>query len=397
MSISKKAIYVGGFGFPYGSATVYRTMQIATILINLGYEVLVINRRGIHSYENVVREKIKVFGNFKNVNYIHTSLKSYRPNNFVLRNIYKTLGLVNEFVTILYQKIFCRCELIICRSSDLYELRYYFYLSRLFKMRFVYDYVEFVDSFTNRDARSICELKLKFEKNVDKYADAYIVISKYLDNYLEGLNKYSNRVLIPPTQNFNDFDNIPKLDSNQKYFLYCGGVNYEAAIKFLIDAYINSNAIDEQIMLYLVINGSEWEIANLQKYVHKKSNTKSIIILSQLPYDLLISYYKSAMALLMPLRNTIQDQARFPFKICEYLASKRPVITSDVGVISEYFVDERDALIAIPDDIASFVEKMNFVISNSISADEIGNKGYSLGKYKFSDNLYNSDLLNLLK
>jgi glycosyltransferase involved in cell wall biosynthesis len=264
-------------------------------------------------------------------------------------------------------------------------------------MRFVYDYVEFVDSFTNRDARSICELKLKFEKNVDKYADAYIVISKYLDNYLEGLNKYSNRVLIPPTQNFNDFDNIPKLDSNQKYFLYCGGVNYEAAIKFLIDAYINSNAIDEQIMLYLVINGSEWEIANLQKYVHKKSNTKSIIILSQLPYDLLISYYKSAMALLMPLRNTIQDQARFPFKICEYLASKRPVITSDVGVISEYFVDERDALIAIPDDIASFVEKMNFVISNSISADEIGNKGYSLGKYKFSDNLYNSDLLNLLK
>jgi glycosyltransferase involved in cell wall biosynthesis len=100
--------------------------------------------------------------------------------------------------------------------------------------------------------------------------------------------------------------------------------------------------------------------------------------------------------LLLPLRNTIQDKARFPFKISEYLASGRPIITSDVGVISEYFIDNENALICIPDDIDSFVEKLNYVIFNSYAANEIGNKGYLLGKNYFNKDCYNSDLLNLI-
>ena len=393
----KKVLYVGSFGFPYGSAIVYRMLQIATILNNIGYKTLVINRRGLHNKEYSIREGIKVYGKFKDISYIHTSLNSYRPNNYIVRNIFKAFGFVIEFLIIIYQRIFCNSKLMVCNSTDLTTLRYYFYLSRLFRLKFVYDYVEFVDSLNNRDANSISELKLKFDNNINKYADFHIVISKYLDVYLSELDGKAKKIIIPPTQNFNFFDNIQKLSSNQKYFMYCGGIGYINAIKFVINAYSKSSATENDIMLYLVISGGDSKtMKQLQREIDELSCCKNIFILSQLPYDLLISYYKSSEALLLPLRNTIQDMARFPFKICEYLASKRPIITSNVGVVSEYFVDKDDALIAIPNDIDSFVEKMNFVVFNSFAANEIGNKGYLLGKNKFNNDLYNTNLLNLL-
>jgi glycosyltransferase involved in cell wall biosynthesis len=331
----KKVLYVGSFGFPYGSAIVYRMLQIATILNNIGYKTLVINRRGLHNKEYSIREGIKVYGKFKDISYIHTSLNSYRPNNYIVRNIFKAFGFVIEFLIIIYQRIFCNSKLMVCNSTDLTTLRYYFYLSRLFRLKFVYDYVEFVDSLNNRDANSISELKLKFDNNINKYADFHIVISKYLDVYLSELDGKAKKIIIPPTQNFNFFDNIQKLSSNQKYFMYCGGIGYINAIKFLINAYSKSSATENDIMLYLVISGGDSKtMKQLQREIDELSCCKNIFILSQLPYDLLISYYKSSEALLLPLRNTIQDMARFPFKICEYLASKRPIITSNVGVVS---------------------------------------------------------------
>ena len=49
--------------------------------------------------------------------------------------------------------------------------------------------------------------------------------------------------------------------------------------------------------------------------------------------------YKNATAHLIPLSNSIQDTARFPNKISEYLASAKPIITTDVGEIKHYFKD----------------------------------------------------------
>ena len=56
--------------------------------------------------------------------------------------------------------------------------------------------------------------------------------------------------------------------------------------------------------------------------------------------------YKNAIALLIPLRPTLQDEARFPHKIGEYLASGNPVISTNYGEVKHYFQDGHDMLIA---------------------------------------------------
>ena len=118
----------------------------------------------------------------------------------------------------------------------------------------------------------------------------------------------------------------------------------------------------------------------------------NVNVLSSLPYDELIGFYKSALALLIPMSNNLQDQGRFPFKICEYLASGRPIITSNSHLINEYFIDRETALIANLNDVNSFKEHINVILKNEKLACEIGKKAYQMGKNDFDFNVYSSKI-----
>ena len=90
------------------------------------------------------------------------------------------------------------------------------------------------------------------------------------------------------------------------------------------------------------------------------------------------SFYKNAVALLIPLRPTLQDKARFPHKIGEYLASGNPVISTNYGEVKYYFKDMENMLIADSYDINLFADKMQFVINNPIEGQRIGMNGKNM-------------------
>ncbi len=81
------------------------------------------------------------------------------------------------------------------------------------------------------------------------------------------------------------------------------------------------------------------------------------------------------MALLIPLRPTFQDKARFPHKIGEYVASGNVVISTNYGEVKYYFKDMENMLIADSYDVNLFAEKMQFVIDNPNVVKQIGIKG----------------------
>jgi len=74
--------------------------------------------------------------------------------------------------------------------------------------------------------------------------------------------------------------------------------------------------------------------------------------------------YAGAVALLAPLDSSERSRARFPWKIAEYLAAGRPVITNGVGEIPRYFTDGENALVARPDDEEDFASKIELVAKN---------------------------------
>ena len=90
------------------------------------------------------------------------------------------------------------------------------------------------------------------------------------------------------------------------------------------------------------------------------------------------------MALLIPLRPTFQDIARFPHKIGEYLASGNPVISTNYGEVKYYFRDMDNMLIAENYDVQEFAEKMQYVINNINEVKRIGLNGKELALKQFN-------------
>ena len=129
----------------------------------------------------------------------------------------------------------------------------------------------------------------------------------------------------------------------------------------------------------------------------EKSPRKAFIkTFSDLPYSELINYYLNAKALLIPLRDTLQDIARFPHKIAEYTASKKPIITTNIGEIPVYFIDGANALVIQDFNIDAYSQKMQYVIDYPDESIKIGIKGWETGKKYFNYNSYGKAILKLL-
>ena len=122
-----------------------------------------------------------------------------------------------------------------------------------------------------------------------------------------------------------------------------------------------------------------------------------IKIVSFLPYNELIAYYKSSAALLIPLRNSIQDIARFPHKIAEYCAAGSPIITTKYGEPAKFLKHNKTALISENYTPLSFSKQMIYVIENPEIVRVIGNNSLNEGKNMFDYKSKINSLSNFLK
>ena len=389
-------IYVGSNEFPFGSATVQRQVQLSKSLLSAGFDVVVINRRGGHSKSIVRKEKIKVHGIYQQIEYFYSSLCSYKPKSFFLRNLFKLTGYPGELFLIVYFRVFKSARILFVRAHKLHNLKYYYYVSRALHMELIYDYVEFYSSLRKRDKNSLDDFADGFDYQFIKYVDKLIVISDFLLNHSSKIDPEIRILKIPPVIDFDFFDSIEIQDFKFDYFVFCGNAAYHDIINFVILAFQKSKAIDNNFKLRIILHGNDREIENCKLDVHNKGLKDFIIINSKLPYSDLVRHYKEAKALFIPLTKSVQDMARFPFKICEYLASKRPIITSDVGEIVIYFENGKNALIADSEIIDSFVAQIDYVIDNPEKIKKIGEEGYLMGRKVFDYKSYSHDLKKLI-
>lgn len=223
-----------------------------------------------------------------------------------------------------------------------------------------------------------------------------ICISDFLRNKVAGMNKKVKLFKLPAITDFSRIANIPVSSrdaaDNQATFVYCASLGgYREVIDLILNAF--AQLIDQgkhKCSLILILHGNKNEIQELERNYHAYRH--SISFLSDLPYSELIQLYKSATALLIPLRRTIQDEARFPHKIAEYTATARPIITTWHGEIKFYFHDRENVLIMKDYSKEALIEEMKFVIHHPQEASRIGICGYSLGKELFDFQKYTESL-----
>ena len=92
--------------------------------------------------------------------------------------------------------------------------------------------------------------------------------------------------------------------------------------------------------------------------------------------------------MLAPLRLTVQDEARFPQKIAEYTVLGKPIITTNVGDIKQYFKSEKSAFFLNNFSVDELMKAMNFFLDNKQNLEEIGHRSNLVGKQYFNYKQY---------
>jgi len=225
---------------------------------------------------------------------------------------------------------------------------------------------------------------LLFDKLAVNLCDKIIPISTALNSYILKLKCTAHTLIIPPICDFEYFESIEPEITDKKYFVFCASISYEDVFLFIIESFLKIKH-QEEVTLHLVING---EVTNKTVKQLLAANKERIFVFSQLEYKNLISKYKGSLAQLIPLRNSYQDCARFPQKICEFLASRRPIVTTGFGEINHYFIDNLNAIVATDYEINCYSKKLEWVLNNPEKLQTIANNSYIFGCNHFDIHSY---------
>lgn len=388
----KHIVYIGCTGFPYGFAEIQKIILISKSLVLTGNHVTIVCDHGYHSKKD--HPDLKACGIYEDIEYVYTSGDPFRNENFIKRNLLKIKGKLNEFLLLRKRKKGSKLDFAILSTHSFSSLVYYFILSKLIGFKTILNYVEFYSGVK----KEWFQISNWLNDNLfDKYApilvDTVFPISEFIINHLKEVAPDKKYLKVPVLTDFERYNGIEIL-KGKKYFLFCGSASYKEIIYFIIDSF--DRLKNTSILLYLVINGNENDINDIRNYLNNTHQKNNIKLLSKLTDNQLFTYYKNATALLIPLRPTYQDIARFPHKIGEYFASENPIISTNYGEVKYYFQDMEHMLLADSYNLDLFADKMQFVIDNPTVVEKIGLNGSKLAGHIFDYRIKATDIDNFL-
>lgn len=375
----KHIVYLGSSGFPYGLAEIQKIILISKSLILAGNDVTIICNSAVvngKAYSDFLTS-----GSYEKIQYVYTSGSPFRSDNFIKRNLLKIKGGINEIILLRKRKSDNKLDFAILSTHNFYAVLFYSFLSKIFDFKAILNYVEY---FSGVKKKRFQVGKWLNDKLFDKYAprlvDGIFPISEFLIRHIKETSSNKKFFKIPGLTDFQRYDDIEIL-VGEKYFIFCGAAPYKEIIQFILNSFAELN--NSNVFLYLVINGGEKDMEEIKNCISRNPQKEKIKLFSRLTQKQLFTYYKNAIALLIPLRPTFQDIARFPHKTGEYLASGNPVISTNYGEVNYYFKDMENMLLADTYDINLFAEKMQFVLDHPLEAQKLGINGKDIASRIF--------------
>ncbi len=268
---------------------------------------------------------------------------------------------------------------IILEAPDFHIFCIYVLLSRIFKYKIAVISHEWLPTIQSTHPIRKPLIKL-YTKKFGYMVDCILPISEFIIKHIQHFKKPYLKIPV-----IAEYDNLSTKEiTKQDFFLYCVYAAYTRVIFKIIDAYSIFHNNNNKTKLKLILSGSPQQIAIIQNYIRQKDLNSSIDILHNIPYNQLFKLYQEALGLIIPLDpNSIQDHARFSQKIAEYLSSRTPLISNNVGEIKYYFKDKQN-IILCEYSVEGFVHAFNWVINNPIKAKRIGLSGYQMGSEQFN-------------
>lgn len=377
-------VYLGCSGFPFGMAEVQKMTLISKCLVHEGHNVNVISNWTMFKEKD--HPGFKGEGTFQGINYHYTTNSPFVAEKNFTKKWQHFIGIIRELNYLRKLRKEDKLDFAILSTHKFQSVFYYVLISKFLGYKTILNYVEFYSGIKKKKSKTNLIINdYLFDNWCPRLVNANLPISEFLINHLNKLAPSKKYLKIPILTDYGKYNGIQN-NTEHSYFLYCGAAIYINVVKFVIDAY--SNLEDPKLPLHLVINGSQGKIEEIKEHIARSKFPEKIFIFSKLSESELFNQYKSAAALLIPLRPNLQDIARFPHKIGEYLASGNPVISTNIGEVKFYFTHLQNMLLAESYNIEDYSRQMQFVICNPEKAKSIGKEGYDFGRKHFDYLLY---------
>lgn len=362
----------------------------AATYLNLFCRGLKLNGHGI----TVFLLKGNAFGNYtysgprKNVtgdgiSFTYLGFKQ-RPGNYLLKLIEEFIS-ISRLVYLLFSLIIKRKSInILIYNSEIQYNTPIFLITKVFvikTLKFVpeiMDKSEFAGSFIRR-IKGYGE-NLNF-KCFNTLSDRLIVFSHFVKDAYIRMGYDSNNILVQP--NLTDFEYWESNKSEIKYTLgYSGTPTIKDGLLDLINS-IRLLQVRNINVTLLIIGDSNFGkslIPGLKNECKKLEVEEKVFFTGLVDSDKVKEYLSECKILCITRPSITQTKAGFPTKLGEYLATGRPVLATDFGDLSRYFLNGFDIIMAECGNPESIAEKISWMLQNDEELITISRNGYEKAK-----------------
>jgi len=159
------------------------------------------------------------------------------------------------------------------------------------------------------------------------------------------------------------------LPQNKTIVLYTGQLSEHKGVDTLLKS--SEYLPDEYLMV--IVGGKEAEVARYKE----RYGTAGIQFAGLVPHGDIPRYLKAADMLVLP-DSALSDYGRLhtsPMKMFEYMASRRPILASNVPSLGEV-LNEKNAMMFVPDNANDLAEKMQVLRSDPVRAERLSMESY---------------------
>ena len=178
--------------------------------------------------------------------------------------------------------------------------------------------------------------------------------------------------------------NIPGVNGEDFVFGYSGTLKTMGKEKGVADCIKSLQYLDNTYK-FVVIGGEGIDIEYYKKMAEELNVSIRTIFIGKVKYAEIPIYNKMCSVLVAPFPN-IEHYAYFmsPLKIFEYMASKRPIITTTLPSLQEVLTDQKDAILIPPSDPKALSKAIMYLKENPEKARQIAQNAYEEVSEKYT-------------
>lgn len=358
------------YSFPEGKAATNRIKAYSKGLIACGVEVDV-----IVFFTRDVNDGNPISGNHEGIQYEYINLTS--SNNRIIKHTWDRVKIISRTYSYLKASNQSKPYDYLFLSFDHpVWLLVFGIMSHILGIRNSFICDEFPDAIRRMKQR-VPVSQILLYKLASCFIDCRILMTEALQRF------YDSKVCKKPTYILNSivdtdkFNGITRQIPPRKYLCYMGSLilvkdnvdNIVKAFSLIADNY-------DELDLYIYGPPKSTDALILRQLIMELGLSERVFLKGWAIFSDVPQILSNASILVTSQPDTKRAEGGFPTKMAEYMMSRTPMIVTNVGEISKYVTDKKNAFIVEPSDPQKYAEAISFVMENPDIAAEVAERAF---------------------